>query len=38
MKTRGVPYDVGQVPGGRNWHPDYSPALVRRELETIKTG
>jgi hypothetical protein len=37
MKRKGVLYDVGRVMGG-NWRPDYSPAVVRRELEIIKTG
>jgi hypothetical protein len=31
-----VLYDVGRVMGA-NWRPDYHPALVRRELEIIKT-
>lgn len=38
MRRKGVVYDVGCVMGGVNWRPDYSPALVRRELEIIKTG
>lgn len=38
MKTKGVLYDVGRELGGWNWRPDYSPALVRRELEIIKGG
>ena len=38
MKTKGVLYDVRQVMGGWNWRPDYSPALVHREPEIIKTG
>ncbi len=37
MKRKGVLYDVGRVMGA-NWRPDYSPALVHRELEIIKTG
>ena len=37
MKRKGVVYDVGCV-SGVNWRPDYSPALVHRELEIIKTG
>ena len=36
MKRKGVVYDVGCV-SGVNWRPDYSPALVHRELEIIKT-
>lgn len=38
MKTKGVLYDVGRELGGWNWRPDYSPELVRRELEIIKGG
>jgi hypothetical protein len=30
--------DVDRVLGGWNWRPNYSPALVRRELEFIKTA
>lgn len=37
MRTKGVLYDVGRVMGA-NWRPDYSPAVVHRELEIIKTG
>jgi hypothetical protein len=37
MRREGVLYDVGRVMGA-NWRPDYSPALVHRELEIIKTG
>jgi hypothetical protein len=37
MNRKGVLYDVGCV-SGVNWRPDYSPALVHRELEIIKTG
>jgi hypothetical protein len=37
MKVKGVLYDAGRVMGG-NWRPDYSPAVVRRELEIVKTG
>jgi len=37
MNRKGVLYDAGRVTGV-NWRPDYSPALVRRELEIIKTG
>ena len=38
MNQRGVLYDVGRVLSSRNWRPDYSPALARRELEIIRTG
>jgi hypothetical protein len=34
MQQKGVLYDVGRVLG-QDWRPDYSPALVRRELEII---
>jgi hypothetical protein len=37
MRRKGVLYDAGRVMGA-NWRPDYSPALVRRELEIIRTG
>jgi hypothetical protein len=37
MNRKGVLYDVGCV-SGVNWRPDYTPALVHRELEIIKTG
>jgi hypothetical protein len=37
MRRKGVVYDTGCVMGV-NWRPDYSPDLVRRELEVIKTG
>jgi hypothetical protein len=36
MRRKGVLYDVGCV-SGVNWRPDYTPALVHRELEIIKT-
>lgn len=36
MRRNGVLYDVGCV-SGVNWRPDYTPALVHRELEIIKT-
>lgn len=36
MRRKGVLYDVGCV-SGMNWRPDYTPALVHRELEIIKT-
>jgi hypothetical protein len=38
MRWRGVLYDVGRVMGGVTWRPDYSPALVHRELVIINTG
>ncbi len=37
MRCKGVLYDAGRVMGA-NWRPDYSPALVRREVEIIETG
>lgn len=36
MRRKGVLYDVGYM-SGVNWRPDYTPALVHRELEIIKT-
>jgi hypothetical protein len=36
MRRKGVLYDVGCV-SGVNWRPDYTPALVHRELEIVKT-
>jgi hypothetical protein len=38
MRWQGVLYDAGRVMGGVTWRPDYSPALVRRELEIISAG
>jgi hypothetical protein len=39
MRQYGVLYDVGRAMSARamNWRPDYTPALVRRELEIIRT-
>jgi hypothetical protein len=39
MRQYGVLYDVGRAMGCRspNWRPDYTPALVRRELDIIHT-
>jgi hypothetical protein len=37
MRRKGVLYDVGRVTVA-NWRPDYSPAVVHRELEIIKAG
>lgn len=39
MRQYGVLYDVGRAMGFRspNWRPDYTPALVRRELDIIHT-
>jgi hypothetical protein len=39
LRQYGVLYDVGRTMSARsmNWRPDYSPALVRRELEIIHT-
>ena len=38
MRWCGVVYDVGRAMGPRSadWRPDYTPALVRRELEIIR--
>jgi len=40
IRQRGVVYDVGRSMGSRsmNWRPDYTPALMRRELDIIRTG
>jgi|CZKW01.1.fsa_nt_gi hypothetical protein len=37
MRRKGVLYDVGRVTVA-NWRPDYSPAVVHRELEIVKAG
>ncbi|MBV9576984.1 MAG: abortive infection protein, partial [Chloroflexi bacterium] len=37
MNRKGVCYDAGVVMGV-NWRPDYSPAVVRREIEVVKAG
>jgi hypothetical protein len=39
LRQYGVLYDVGRAMSPRlpNWRPDYTPALVRRELEIIRT-
>lgn len=39
MRLHGVNYDVGRSMGAREatWRPDYSPALMRRELDIIRT-
>ena len=39
IRQRGVVYDVGRSMGSlsMNWRPDYSPALMRRELDIIRT-
>jgi hypothetical protein len=38
LKQRGIVYDVGRTlsAGSINWRPDYSPGLIRRELEIIR--
>lgn len=38
LRQQGVVYDVGRALDARsiNWRPDYSPALVRRELGIIR--
>jgi hypothetical protein len=38
LRQRGVVYDVGRAMGALsvNWRPDYSPALMRRELDIIQ--
>jgi hypothetical protein len=40
IRQRGVVYDVGRSMGSlsMNWRPDYTPALMRRELEIIRTS
>jgi hypothetical protein len=40
IRQRGVVYDVGRSMGSfsMNWRPDYTPALMRRELDIIRTG
>jgi hypothetical protein len=40
IPQRGVVYDVGRSMGSlsMNWRPDYTPALMRRELDIIRTG
>jgi hypothetical protein len=37
MRLKGVVYDVGRAMGplSVNWRPDYTPALLRRELDII---
>lgn len=35
MKRKGVIYDVGVVMHGIDWRPDYSPEVVRREMQII---
>lgn len=39
MRQRGVIYDVGRSMGSlsMNWRPDYTPTLMRRELDIIRT-
>lgn len=39
MRLKGVVYDVGRAmgPWSPNWRPDYSRALMRRELNVIQT-
>ncbi len=38
LRQRGVVYDVGRAMGAlsANWRPDYSPALMRREMDIIR--
>ena len=38
LRQRGVVYDVRRAMGAPsiNWRPDYSPALMRRELDIIR--
>ena len=38
LRQRGVVYDVGRAMGALsvNWRSDYSPALMRRELDIIQ--
>ncbi len=39
LRQRGVVYDAGRAMGALsvNWRPDYSPALMRTELDIIRT-
>ncbi len=39
IRQHGVIYDVGRSMGSlsMNWRPDYTPALMRRELDIIRT-
>jgi hypothetical protein len=37
IRQRGMVYDVGRSLGSINWRPDYTPALMRRELDIIRT-
>jgi hypothetical protein len=39
VRLKGVVYDIGRAMGALslNWRPDYSPALMRRELDIIQT-
>jgi hypothetical protein len=40
IRQRGVVYDVGRSMDSlsMNWRPDYTPALMRRELDIVRTG
>jgi len=38
VRLNGVCYDAGRVMLGQDWRPDFSPGLVRRELEVIRDG
>jgi hypothetical protein len=39
LRLKGIVYDTGRAMGARspNWRPDYSPNLMRRELDIIKS-
>jgi hypothetical protein len=36
MKLKGICYDVGRVMMDNQWHPDFDPQTIHRELEIIK--
>jgi hypothetical protein len=40
IPQRGVVYDIGRSMGSRSmtWRPDYTPTLMRRELDIIRVG
>lgn len=37
MRAKGITYDTGFFPGGKNTRPSFDPELVRREMEVIAT-
>jgi hypothetical protein len=36
VRLKGVCYDAGREMMGRDWRPDFDPAIVRREIEIIR--